>query len=79
MRLNRLLSQILVILYLAITFSFRFFFEAQLIGHYWVSLVTGGLCLLLLWALIKNQVLNPGWFWFEEEFKAEAKAEKANR
>jgi len=71
MKLNRPLSQVIVVLYLAATFSLRFFFESQLNGHYWVSLLTGGLCLLFLWALIKGQVLNPGWFWFEAEFKQE--------
>ena len=73
MRLNRSLSQVLVVLYLVGTFSLRFFFEAQLNGFYWVSLMTGSLCLLLLWALIKGKILNPGWFWFEEEFKQEKK------
>lgn len=77
MRLNRPISQLLVVLYLAGTFGLRFFFEAQLSGHYWVSLVTGGLCLLFLWALIKGKVLNPGWFWFEEEFRKEAQEEGA--
>jgi hypothetical protein len=73
MKLNRPLSQVIVVLYLAATFSLRFFFESQLAGHYWVSLLTGALCLLFLWALIKGQVLNPGWFWFEVEFKDEKK------
>ena len=73
MRLNRPASQLIVVLYLAATFSLRFFFESQLSGHYWVSLLTGGLCLLFLWALIKGQILNPGWFWFEAEFKDEKK------
>lgn len=77
MRLNRPISQVIVVLYLAATFSLRFFFEAQLNGLYWVSLITGGLCLLFLWALIKGKVLNPGWFWFEEEFVNEKKAKQA--
>lgn len=72
MRLNRPISQIIVVLYLAGTFSLRFIFESQLSGLYWVSLLTGGLCLLFLWAMIKNKFLNPGWFWFEEEFRKDA-------
>ena len=67
MHLNRPLSQLFVVLYLGGTFALRFVFESQLTGHYWVSLVTGGLCLLLLWALIKSRFLRPGWFWFEQE------------
>ncbi|MEL6132326.1 MAG: hypothetical protein AAFR59_03065 [Bacteroidota bacterium] len=67
MRLGRTISQILVIAYLAGTFTLRFFVESQLSGLYWVSIVTGGLCLLFLYAVIKGGYLNPGWFWFEKE------------
>ncbi len=67
MKLNRIPSQIIVLLYLAVTFGLRFTFESQLAGHYWVSLMTGALGLLLLYALVKSGFLNPGWFWFEKE------------
>jgi hypothetical protein len=67
MRLNRFFSQLFVLLYLSATFALRFVYESQLMGHYWVSLMTGGLCLLLLWAMLKSGFLSPGWFWFEKQ------------
>jgi len=71
MRLNRPISQILVLLYLAGTFGLRFAFEYQLSSNYWISLLTGFLCLLFFWAVIKSGWVNPGWFWFEKEFQQE--------
>jgi hypothetical protein len=65
LRLTPVLSRWFVVLYLAGTFALRFVAESQLTGHYWVSLLTGGLCLLFLWAMIRSGFLRPGWFWFE--------------
>ncbi|GAB4417899.1 MAG: hypothetical protein OHK0039_28770 [Bacteroidia bacterium] len=67
MHLNPTWSRLFIILYLGLTFALRFVYESRLVGHYWVSLVTGGLALLFLWALIRSGFLRPGWFWFEKD------------
>lgn len=70
-QLKRLPSQIILIIYIAVTFGFRFVYEAQMTSHYWLSLLTGLIFLSFPYALIKIGFLNPGWFWFEKEFKKE--------
>jgi len=70
LRINRPISQLILVIYLAITFGFRFMYEFQLTSHYWLSILTGVICLSLPYALIKIGLLNPGWFWFEKEIKA---------
>ncbi|MCI4667841.1 MAG: hypothetical protein MRZ79_06745 [Bacteroidia bacterium] len=77
LKLNRPVSQLILIAYIAITFGFRFVYEVQLTSHYWLSLVTGVIFLSLPYALIKVGFLNPGWFWFEKEFKEESSEAKA--
>ncbi|MEL7339345.1 MAG: hypothetical protein AAGM67_02580 [Bacteroidota bacterium] len=60
----------MISLYIGVGFFFRMKYESGLVGQYWVSLLTGGLSLLLLWALIKSGILNPQWFAFEKEWKS---------
>ena len=67
--LNRPISRGILILYIGITFFFRFAYESTMTSHYWLSLLTGIIFLSLPYALIKVGVLNPSWFWFEKEFK----------
>lgn len=69
LQLNKTISRIFVVLYLAGTFTWRFMFEAQLLGSVLMSMVIGILFLIFLWALIKVKILNPEWFWFEDVFK----------
>ncbi|MEM6346357.1 MAG: hypothetical protein AAF927_20885 [Bacteroidota bacterium] len=59
----------MITLYIGVCFFFRMKYESGLTGQYWVSLMTGGFSLLLLWALIKSGILNPQWFAFEKEWK----------
>lgn len=68
--MNPILSRVFIILFLGATLFVRMWFESGLAGHYWVSLVTGGLCLLFLWALIKSGILRPGWFSWEKPRKS---------
>ncbi len=65
--MKKALSRMFIVLFLCITLWVRMEFESGLRGHYWVSLVTGGLCLLFLWALIRSGVLKPGWFSWEKD------------
>lgn len=64
--MNRVTSRVFVVLYIVATLIWRFFFEAQLVGSAFLSMVIGFLFLLFLWALIKSNFLNPKWFWFEK-------------
>lgn len=61
LRLGKLPSQVVFVLYIVATLYFRFLVEAQFQGFWWVSILFGALCLLFLWALVKVRVLNPGW------------------
>ncbi len=66
LQLNRILSRIIVVIYLFFTLLFRFIVEEQLLGNILLSVAIGAFFLLFLWALIKVKLLNPKWFWFEE-------------
>lgn len=60
-RIGKTLSQIIVVLYVALTLYIRFTLEAQLQGMWVISLIVGAICLVILWAMIKIRILNPGW------------------
>lgn len=60
-RLGKRMSQAFVILYIAITLYIRMQVEAELEGMWLISLIIGAIFLLVLWAMIKIRILNPGW------------------
>ena len=60
-RIGKRASQVIVVLYIIVTLYIRFLVENQLQGLWLISLIVGGLCLLILWAMIKIRILNPGW------------------
>lgn len=60
-RIGKTFSRIIVVIYVAITLFIRFMVEEQLNGLLLISLIVGFICLLLLWAMIKIRILNPGW------------------
>lgn len=60
-RIGKTLSQIIVVLYIAVTLYIRFAVEDQLNGFWFLSLIVGSICLVILWAMIKIRILNPGW------------------
>ena len=62
LRMGKKLSQVIVVLYIALTLYIRFTVENQLQGLWLISLVVGAICLLILWAMVKVRILNPGWF-----------------
>lgn len=61
LRLGKLPSRVVVVLYIFMTLLLRFVIEAQFQGVWWASMLVGAFCLLFLWALVKVRVLNPGW------------------
>jgi hypothetical protein len=60
-RIGKTFSQIIVVLYIAFTLYLRFTIEAQLQGMWMISLIVGAIFLVMLWAMIKIRILNPGW------------------
>ena len=60
-RIGKTLSQVIVVVYIAATLYIRFTLEAQLQGMWAISLIVGAICLVILWAMIKIRILNPGW------------------
>lgn len=60
-RIGKRLSQVIVVLYLGLTLFIRFSVEEELQGMWLISLIVGAVFLLILWALIKVRILNPGW------------------
>lgn len=60
-RLGKRASQIIVIIYIAVTLYLRLQVEAELEGMWLISLIVGAIFLLILWAMIKIRILNPGW------------------
>ncbi|MEO0894974.1 MAG: hypothetical protein AAFY71_01045 [Bacteroidota bacterium] len=67
LRIGRKLSQLIVVIYLGITFGLRYMNESYMTSHYWMSIISGLIFLIILYAFIKTGILNPGWFWFEKE------------
>jgi hypothetical protein len=61
LRIGKRLSQAIVVLYLAMTLYIRFTLENELQGIWAISLIVGAICLVILWAMIKIRILNPGW------------------
>lgn len=66
MRLNQFWSRLFVIVYLVATLMLRIAYESELGKYWWISLVTGFLALLFIWALGKSGTITTGWFWFEK-------------
>jgi len=71
-RLGRIPSILLIVAYLGVTLYFRFEVEPQLHNNPLISMALGAFGLLFIWALIKSGFLNPGWFSWEKETKAQA-------
>jgi len=61
-QLGKRISQVIVVLYIAFTLFLRLVIEEQFLGFWLVSLFVGAICLLVLWAMVKIKILNPGWF-----------------
>ncbi len=57
--MNPSISNIFVIVYIALTLLVRIFLEPQLQGQYLISIGMGAFLLLFLWALIRSGLLKP--------------------
>lgn len=62
LRLNPLVSDIIISIYVLITLYVRFKFENNTQVSIINSVVMGICFLVILWVLIKLKVLNPNWF-----------------
>ena len=62
LRLNPLVSDILISLYVLVTLFIRFKFENDNPVSIVNSMVIGLCFMVILWVLIKLKVLNPNWF-----------------
>ncbi|MEM8908217.1 MAG: hypothetical protein AAGD05_10265 [Bacteroidota bacterium] len=66
LHLNKTNSDRGIVIYLGLTLILRLLLEPKLRHHYFISIALGSFCLLFLWALVKSEILNPGWFgWLE--------------
>lgn len=57
-----LASDIIITIYVVISLFFRFKYETSEAVTPLMSIVMGASFVLILWVLIKLQVLNPNWF-----------------
>lgn len=62
LRLNGMTSDILISAYVVITLYFRFKLESKTATGPVESLVMGACFVVILWVLIKLNILNPNWF-----------------
>lgn len=62
LRLNPLVSDIIISIYVLVTLFLRFKFENDNPVSLMNSMVMGLCFLVILWVLIKLKVLNPNWF-----------------
>lgn len=62
LRINGLISDIIISIYVVVTLYFRFKFESESATGPIESLVMGLCFIAIIWALIKLKVLNPNWF-----------------
>ncbi|MCB9309211.1 MAG: hypothetical protein H6567_04020 [Lewinellaceae bacterium] len=67
--MSQTLSNIIVVLYIILTFFLRFILEPQLQGRYAISIGLGLFALLFLWALIKSKILKPTIFGLDKLIK----------
>ena len=61
-RINPLVSDILISIYIILTLFLRFKFENQTAVSPMLSVVMGVCFVVIIWALIKLKILNPNWF-----------------
>ena len=62
MSLGKSMSNVVVVLYVALTLFVRFYFQPQLGGYYMISMGIGLFSLLFLWAIIKSKLIRPSIF-----------------
>lgn len=62
LRINALTSDIIISIYVIVTLYFRFKLESETATGPFESLIMGLCFVVIIWALIKLKVLNPGWF-----------------
>ena len=62
LRINPLVSDIVISIYVIVTLYLRFKFENETAVTPMLSIVMGACFVVILWALIKLKVLNPNWF-----------------
>jgi preprotein translocase subunit SecF len=61
-RINPLVSDILISIYIILTLFLRFKFENQTAVSPMLSVVMGVCFVVIIWALVKLKILNPNWF-----------------
>ncbi|MFD2540945.1 hypothetical protein ACFSSB_01325 [Lacinutrix gracilariae] len=61
-RINPLMSDIIISIYIIGTLFLRFKFENKTNVSPLLSIVMGVCFVVIIWALIKLKVLNPNWF-----------------
>ncbi len=62
LRINPLVSDIIILIYILTTLFLRFKFENENPVSTMNSVVIGLCFIVILWVLIKLKVLNPNWF-----------------
>lgn len=62
LQLNPLVSDIFICLYVLISLYLRFKFESEVYVSPINSILLGASFVVIIWALIKLKILNPGWF-----------------
>ena len=61
-KLSPLLSDIFISVYILVSLYFRFKVELNSNTSITISILTGICFTVLIWSLIKLQILNPNWF-----------------
>ncbi|MAB49830.1 MAG: hypothetical protein CMC05_14490 [Flavobacteriaceae bacterium] len=62
LRINALTSDIIISIYVIVTLYLRFKLESETATGAFESIIMGVCFVVIIWALIKLKVLNPGWF-----------------
>jgi len=62
LRINALTSDIIISIYVIVTLYLRFKLESETATGVFESIIMGVCFVVIIWALIKSKVLNPGWF-----------------
>lgn len=72
LRINALTSDIIISIYVIVTLYLRFKLESETATGTFESIIMGVCFVVIIWALIKLKVLNPGWFGLFNSKKAKS-------
>lgn len=71
MKLGRITSDVIIVIYVMATLYFRFLIEPYLGGNFILSVLIGISALAIIWILVKIKFLNPSWFGLIKEKKTD--------